>query len=203
MKNREIFSFADCFTSSADLIVVHSSLSDFAPGLARDEEFPLFPPKLGVVTRFRKSRTGYVATVETEWPTLTSTTRGELALCPEAEQMTREQTKLLIERCESLSQELVNQADRLRSSLKPKELIHASKVNPADYATLLDDSGKSRSWEISACDRRESEIDTERRERRARELSRSLKSDNVSKPSSSRSPQLDASALSAILAEDD
>lgn len=199
MKNKEIFSFSDAAEPTSDLRVVHSSLSDFAPGLARDAEFPLFPAKLGVVTRFRKTRLGYVATIESEWPSLTSTTRGELVLCVEAEELTRAKTQLLIARCESVASELQSQADLLRASLVPSKLIHAASISPSDFASSLEDSGgKPRAWEIDACDRAErKEMREHNREPRKTPV-RSVTSKSESNPRG-----LDPSALSAILADDD
>jgi len=199
MKNKEIFSLADAFDPSSS--VVHSSLSDFAPSLARDAEFPSFPAKLGVITRFRETRTGYVAAIETEWPALTSTTRGELVLCSDAEQITREKTQLLIGRCETLAQELVNQADRLRNTLKSQKLIHSAGVNPSQHAESLDDSGKTRAWEIDGCDRQERKEPREPRAERRTPIKTGSFGSSTSKPETSRG--VAPGALSAILADDD
>jgi hypothetical protein len=203
MKNKEIFSFSDAFEPTSDLRVVHSSLSDFAPGLARDSEFPLFPAKLGVVTRFRKTRLGYVATIESEWPSLTSTTRGELILCQNSEEATQQKTLELIERCRALAKELNTQADRLRAQLGQK-MIHSLGISPSDFAISLEDSGgKPRAWEIDACDkaeRKEPRDRQEHKEPRARPTNYERSRDLILTP---KPRGINPSALSAILAGDD
>lgn len=197
MKNKEIFSFSDAFESISDLRVVHSSLSDFAPSLARDAEFPSFPAKLGIVTRFRHTRQGYVATVESEWPSLSSTMRGELVLCVDSEELTRTKTQLLISRCESLAAELVAQADRLRTILESQKLIHALGISTSDFASSLEDSGgKPRAWEINVCDKIERKEPLERRQ--PRPITSASGRDSAPK-----SRGLDPSVLSAILADCD
>lgn len=196
MKNKDLFSLADAYDPTSSLRVVHSSLSDFAPDLAREEEFPAFPAKLGVVTRFRETRNGYVATIETEWPALISTTHGILVLCTAAEEQTKQKTFELIERCKALAYELTCQANRLQTELAgASKLLHTNGINTSDFATSLEDNGKPRAWEIDACDRQERSTPREPRAPRTRIM-----------PSSSREtikPRMSASALSAILADDD
>lgn len=206
MKNKSIFSFSDAFDPPASLCVVHSSLAEFSSGTSREVEFPSFPSKLGVVTRFRETRQGYVATIDCEWPSLTSTTRGELVLCQEAEENTQKKTLELIERCRSLARELNSHADRLRAQMSQR-MLHTSNVNASSYAKSLEDSGKLCVWEIDACERQERKGPREARERREVGKSRATHQRDSKTPRASptraSSSRLDPNALSAILADED
>lgn len=179
--------------------IVHSSLSDFAPGLARDEEFPLFPTKLGIVTRFRDSHLGLVAIVETQRPSLTSTTRGEIVLCSEAETITLAKTHELIKRCRDLARELTAQADRLRARIS-SEMLQVASVDASTFAKTLDED-PGRVYETRAATLAKEPHSRAARAAEPRENSTAASvSASVSRASR---PRVDQDELDAILADED